>query len=252
MTTKIDKHDVKNPDALTQELKKGFAWSVQHSKMVAGAAAAFIFIGTAYSAFSYFMHSQEAKLQEKYYLTEKEYYSIKEKFEAPAPLANKDLKTQTTTVKATGDLEKDYGTVLTAWNNLIAEKPGSRAAMMAALHVSDIYSQYKKNDLALASLSKIQPKKDLLSALILDKKASLQAEGGDCKAALTTWDQILNNKKYDFMSAELKLKKGLCYETLNDTAQALAMYTQARDSDANSPTAKTAEKYLRGLQSKKN
>jgi predicted negative regulator of RcsB-dependent stress response len=253
MTTKLSKDDIKNPDALTQELKKGFVWSVQHSNILIAVIALFILSGVGYSAYSYFQNKKNHTLLEKYYQAERAYYTQKELFEAPPPMLGKDGKTVTpTTAKPTGDLDQDYGKSLSLWNELIQQAPGSQAAMMAALHVSDLYSQYNKKDLALATINKIVPCSDLLTALVLDKKASLQAENGDCKTALSTWEDVLKNKHAGFMTNDVKLKKGLCFENLNDASQAQAMYTQVRDADSNSPTAKTAEKYLRVLQTKKN
>jgi hypothetical protein len=49
----------------------------------------------------------------------------------------------------------------------------------------------------------------------------------------------------------VKLKSGLCYETLKDLVRAEQMYTEAKNEDQESATGRSAEKYLRLLQAAK-
>jgi len=49
----------------------------------------------------------------------------------------------------------------------------------------------------------------------------------------------------------VKLKSGLCYETLKDNAKAEKLYAEVSSSDKDSATARAADKYLRLLQSMK-
>jgi hypothetical protein len=54
------------------------------------------------------------------------------------------------------------------------------------------------------------------------------------------------------MHAGIKLKEGLCYENLKDLTKAEQMYSEAKNDDKESAVARTAEKYLRLLQTAKN
>lgn len=263
MSTKLTKDDVKNPDLMTQELRAGFSWSVNHSKTVFGALGVFIIGGIIYSAMGYFSTKTENQIQEKFYQVEREYLAKKEKFEAaekpeaPAPAADKNSKNKAAAAtpakvdksadKASGDLEKDYGFAVKGFQQVIEQAPGSRAARMSALMLSEIFEKYNQKQKGLEGLQKVQVSSDLLSGLIQDRMAGFQADQGDCKAAIGSWDKILSRKELSFMAAEVKLKKGLCFETLKDFTQAQAMYTQAKEGDANSAVAKRAEKYLRLL-----
>lgn len=265
MTTKLTKDDLKK-DVMTEELQKGFVWTTRHMNGVVIALIGFVLVGAGYSAFSYFDSKKEEESQELYYQAEKTYLNQKQKFDLYAaeaskpPVANKKTKDEKEAApenkgeKPSGDLVKDYGKAVTDLEAVVAKDPSSNSAMMAALTLSEIYSQYQMNDKAQSSLDKIKPGSSLLSLMVLDRKASTKADLGDCKAAIAIWDQALAAKTSKFMAADLKLKKGLCFESMNDFANAKAMYTQAKDSkegtEASSATAKTAEKYLQTLASK--
>jgi tetratricopeptide (TPR) repeat protein len=259
LSKKITKHEAKTKDIMTQELQKGFTWSVKHSKLVLGSLGLFILGGVAYSGITFLNHKKETQVQELFYKAEKEYLVQKDKFEvANKPevdaTAGKKKPEKAAAVatpkpeKATGDLEKDYGPTVKSFASVIDQSPGSRAARMSALMLSEIYSQYGQKDKGIEALKKVQYQSDLLSVLIQDRVAGMQADQGDCKTAIETWDKLLAKKETGFMAGEVKLKKGLCYESLKDFTQAQAMYTQAKESgDANSPVVRRAEKYLRLL-----
>ncbi len=263
MSKKLTKEDLK-VDAVTTELQKGFSWTTQHMTAVIMLLVAFVVLGAGYSAYSYFDSKKEEEAQNAYYAVEAEYLAQKTKFETFDAEASKPKETKKDSkgketeekpqgLKASGDLTQDYGKVVSGFESVISKDPGSNAALMAALNLADIYISYKQSDKALVFLEKIKPGKNLLSAMALDRQATLKADAGDCKAALGIWDQALSLKASEFMTNDLKLKKGLCYESLSDFVQAKAMYTQAKvskDGDSQSPIAKTAEKYLHLLSAK--
>ena len=57
--------------------------------------------------------------------------------------------------KASGDLEKDYGTEVAGFKQVMETHPSSKAAQMAALNLSEVYMNYKKTDDAAQVLQKI-------------------------------------------------------------------------------------------------
>jgi tetratricopeptide (TPR) repeat protein len=258
MTTKLTKEDLKN-DAMTQELRKGFTWSVKHYRIVIGFLAAFIVVGIGYSIKEIVANNKESSAQEKYfqaekkYLTQKESLEVKDEDSTDKPLNKKDKKpVALPAVKASGDIDKDYGPAITDFQAVIKDAPNSKGARMAALLLSEVYSQYNQKPKGLDALKALPLGQDLLSILILDRIATLSADQGDCKAAITDWDKILKLKESAFIAGEVKLKKGLCFESLKDFAQAQAMYNQAKDTDSKSAIGRRAEKYLRGLQTATN
>jgi hypothetical protein len=269
LSTKLTKDDVKSPDQATKILREGFVWTTTHSNMVIGAIAAFIVVGLGISLWSYLSTKKETELQQKYFQVEKSYLDKKRGFdeasraELMAAQAAKDKKAPAAPAvdaskKASGDLQKDFGTIVTGFEALINDAPNTQAGRMAALNLSDIYVDYKKFDEAAASLAKVEKglaKNEALTALVLSQLGNVMADKGDCKAAVEKWQAITDRKGLAFAHDEAKLRMGLCYETMNDLAKAEALYTEV--SKKESPTAdfsaaKDAEKYLRLLKAKKN
>ena len=266
MSTKISKEDLKSPDQVTKTLRQGFVWTTGHSQLVIGAIAAFIVLGAGFSLWNYISEKKEVSQQEKYFLIEKAYNEKKRGFDeavrAEMMAATAKDKTKTPPVdpskKASGDLQKDFGTILTDFEALIASAPNTTAAQMAALNVSEIYSNYGKNDEALATLDKVAKglgTSDAVSALVWMQTGNILANKSDCKAAVEKWQNIVNSKSLAFAHDEAKLRMGLCFETMNDIAKAEELYTQVskkEDATADFAAAREAQKYLRLLKAKKN
>lgn len=258
--TKFDKKDLKNPDIVTQELKKGFEWTTQHSKTVITTIVVLAALGGGYSAYTSMQDKKEREIQEVYYKVEKDYLEKKAKFdqfeqESKKP---KDLKAKKDTaeptpqgIKASGNFDEDYGTIATSFWEVINKAPKSQAAKMAALHLSDINSQYKRSNEAIAVLTKVDTKStDLLSAMILSQLGSRIADENNCKEALKFWDMVTAKKEYKFMHSSVMLNQGLCYENLGDVAKADETYAKIEKDFKDSGVAKTAEKYRRLLKAK--
>ncbi|MEZ0392581.1 MAG: tetratricopeptide repeat protein [Pseudobdellovibrionaceae bacterium] len=254
---KVDSKELKSPDKLQQELQKGFQWSAQHSKLVGVLLLGFVVVGAGISAKSYLDEKKESELQSKYYVIEKKLFDKKSAFQvAEAAAARKDNKTPPppNAEKSSGDFEKDYGPIATEFSTLIQEAPQSKAAKMAALNLSDIQLEYSKNQEALELLKKVETgKKDLLSGMVQTQLGTVQADLNDCGSALSTWSQVLNNASAKPLHAAVKLKQGLCYESMKDFAKAEQMYTEAKtgEGEGETATARTADKYLRLLQTAK-
>lgn len=252
---------------MTQTLREGFVWTTSHSKVVLSAILVFVVFGAGASIYSYFNTKKETSLQEKYYLIEKEYTEKKRGFEevtraetmAAQSKDKKNLPAIDLSKKASGDLQKDLGGVVTGFKALVSEAPKTVAAQMAALNLAEIFSNYKLSEDAIASLTQVEKSlsgKDAMSALILQKLGNLYADKGDCKTALEKWESIVSHKALTFAHDEAKLGMGLCYESLNDLAKAEQMYGEVsakKDAEtSNFAAAKDAERYLRILKAKKN
>lgn len=268
MSTKVTKEDVKSPDQLTQTLRQGFVWTTTHSKIVIGAFATFIVIGVGASLLNYFSEKKEVSQQEKYFLLEKNYTEKKRGFDeaARAELMASQAKDKKSAPpfdpakKASGDLSKDYGTVVTDFEAFINESPNSKAAQMAALNLSDIYASYKMNNEALSALQKVEKgldNSDMLAALVWMQMGNVLANKNDCKTAVEKWQTLTSHKSLAFAHDEAKLRMGLCYEALNDLVLAEAAYSQVGKADDKNTTtdfaaSREAQKYLRLLKAKKN
>lgn len=266
MSNKISKADLKSPDQVTKTLREGFVWTTSHSKMVITAIVAFIVIGAGVSISGYLSEKKETTFQEKYFSLEKAYNEKRRGFDEATraemmAAQSKDKKAPAVdpSKKATGDIQKDYGIVIPGFEALINEAPKTKAAQMAALNLANIYTDYKKNDEALATLQKVEKglnSSDATSALVYMQMGNVYADKNDCKSAVDSWQKIAGSKSFQFAHDEAKLRMGLCYENLNDLAKAEQLYTEvAKKEDANSPSdmaaAREASKYLRLLKAKK-
>ena len=264
MSTKITKDDLKL-DQVTKSMRQGFVWTTGHSKMVLGVIIGFVVLGGGYSLWNVWAEKKEVSQQEKYFILEKAYNEKKRSFDEALraetlAAASKDKKVAPadTNKKASGDLDKDYGTIPADFQAMIEAVPHTKAAQMAALNLSEIYSSYGKNEEALTALDKVSKglgSTDAISALVWMQTGNLLANKGDCKGAVEKWQHIADSKKLSFAQDEAKLRMGLCFETMNDLAKAEELYTQVtkkEDATADFAASREAQKYLRLLKAKKN
>ncbi len=253
------KTELKTPDHFLQILNKISEWFLAHTKGVVGVVGFALLVGGAIAVYGSVKSQTEEKLQAKYYLAEKKYLDAKKKFDDSAAKANeKAKKSDAATLVPSGDPEKDYTESVIEFKGLVDASPSSKAGIMSAMILADIYRQAQKTDQALSFVEKVtggNKPSDLLSALAFKLKGNLQADLGKCEEAIGSWKKIVDSKSFDFMSQDLKIKMGLCYEKTNDLASAEKMYQEASPSAAgassNPSVSKEAEKYLRLLKSKK-
>jgi predicted negative regulator of RcsB-dependent stress response len=252
----LSRTDARRPDVVTAELKKGFEWTTQHSQLVGGVVALALIVGGGSAVWSSMSASREASLQEKFYELEKTYLEKKEKFDLYQNTANRPADPKTKEVpkpegeKASGDLTTDYGPVVTSLENLVKENQGSKAAALAAMTLTRIYDDYQKPTEALEVLKKVENTRGVLGALAKLNLGTHQADAGDCKAAMDTWSGLLKNHDAAFLSAQVKLKMGVCSENLNQKSQAEDYYKQVIGEAKESAAGRSAEKFLRLLQTK--
>lgn len=268
---KLSKKAVKTPDVLQQELRKGFQWSTQHSKMVGFVILAFLGAGAVLSGKAWLDQRAENEIQSQYFKIEKSLLEKKAAFAAAdekakmAMISKKEVLGKSAKTKAStepllekptepssGDLLKDYGNMPADFMKIIEKLPKSKAAKMAALNLSDLQMEYKKWEEAKMTLSKVNVEgNDLLSALVLIQMGTLQADLNDCGQAVTTWGKVLLNRGAKSLYPSTKLKQALCFEALNDAPRAEKLYAEITTEDKDSASARSAEKYLRLLQAKK-
>ena len=251
MSTHLSKHDVRNPDIVTLELKKGFQWTTSHAKLTAFVSIAFIAGGIGYSAFQYFSEQAEEKAQEAFYHVEDDYLKLQESEHPKTPAQQtKDKKAQTEKVEA--PVVANYQPVAQKFSDVMTQFPNSRAALLAYLDYSEIKIKDQKFEDIVKSAEKLKVGSDLLSSLVLMQKGNAQANSKDCKQALTTWEQVLKNKAAQSLYPEVHLQEALCFESLNDMTHAEESYNKILAEAKDSSAAKSAEKYLRLLKTKVN
>ncbi len=278
MSKKIEftKAELKNPDALLSNLKQGFEWSASHSKAVVTFLFLFVFLGGGWAAYSVVQQQTEEKLQESFYLAEKQLTELQKKFaEAQTPKdtakdkSGKAKKAPEVVVKPSQNPDVDYAEPISQMKKLIDANPGSKAANIAALTLSEIYVSANKPEEALKTLDLVTKGKKvngLLGAFAIKTKGNLQADMNQCAEAIQTWQKLnTNDEALSFVSTEVKIKTALCHEKLDQNQQAEMIYNELIDkvknpaqqpgqkavSTADQMASKEAEKYLRLMKIKK-
>lgn len=248
----LSRDDVRKPDQVTAQLKRGFTWTTQHSTAVSIAAGLFLVAGLIWAVWGYWQNSQETELQEKYYEIERNYLQTKEKFDQYRATANTPPNPQNPAAgpqgtKPSGDLQQDYGSVIPAFEALIQSAPKSQAAAMSALSLAEIYQAYDRHAQALEALKLAGDVKGTLGALVRLETGTQLANTGDCTGAITQWNSILNQKSAAFLAPQTKLKIAICSESLGQTAQAEDYYKQVIADAKETAAGRNAEKFLRQL-----
>ena len=249
--------NIKGPDIATEQLQKGFQWSAEHLQLVFGASGAVLLILALIFGWNSLEKSREQSRQGDLYQIEKDYLKKKEGFEVALKESDVDAKPKdpkadkkvepVKKAKATGDLEKDFGKEISALKGFLEKNSGTTSGAIAALHLADVLSQYKKNDEAAAELQKAKFDSGMAGGLINYKLGSIAAQKKDCATADTYFNKVLNNKEASFLVGEISIQKGLCLENAGDLAGAEKAYQEVVDKKKDSPQAKTAEQYIRSL-----
>lgn len=243
----ISKAEAKAPDIVTSELKAGFTWTVQHSKLVMVLCLVFLGVGGAVAGLNFVDDKKETALAEKFYIQEKQYLELKEQFEMGEKKTPANPENKVTPKIATGDLEKDYGPVVQGFSGIVNEAPKSKAAALAAMSLVEVYQKYQKTQESVDVLKKAQGASGVLGYLVKQELGTQLANLNDCKGASDVWSALLSDKKAEFLEASLKLKLGLCAENMGQKDQAKKYYQEITEKFKESASAKTAEKLLRVL-----
>lgn len=263
---KQEKKDIRRPDQVKQALESLMHWVQQNFAVLGLVFVGFVILGAGWSVWDYFQSEKEESLQGQVALIEKDYFEQKEKFQtaereaamkqAAPPKKDKKEELPPVTVAATGDVQKDYGPILQRFSEVADKNPKSRAAKMSALYSAEIYTLYKQPDPALQTLEKVSPQnnaKDMLSGLVLNMKAGLMAEKGQCEPAVQIWKKVTEQKKLFYLHDDAKLRMALCYEKMNDVAKAEQLYSEISQPSADKQErvlSEDAKKYLRLLKMK--
>lgn len=270
MSHTISKDELKRPDQITAAGQMFLAKLLGKQKVILGAAVVLLLLGGGLVLWDQQNLNNELKLQEDFYVTEKAYLKKKEAFDKAE--GNKDIAklegdkaAAPKPTAASGDLTKDYGSEVEGWSQLIDKHPSSKAAAMAALELSQVYLKYQKTSEATQILAKVknhQSSDQLLGAMVFHAYANQLATQGQCQEAIGVWETIESKKKMNFLHEQAQMGRALCLETLGQLEKAESVLkdivAHKPSSEKQVPTQqkseiqRTAEKYLRYLQIKKN
>lgn len=290
----ISDRELAKQDGFQQKLTLAFDWIVANKVIVLLLVGVIAFSSLGYVIYGQVKRGAQMKIQDQYYLIEKDYVKIKTDFDdaerqtkqdadkaadknkkkakkdqppeiAPQPAAPKK--------QATGDLDNDFGTVVSRFVELHTANPKLVPGKVTALVLADIYWEYKKLDQAALVLEKSleASPKTLVDYMILKKWSATQLSLGQFDQVIKKNQSVIGSSKYPFMNSYFKLQTGLAYEGLKQWDQAEAQYkdvmakgdapemNRAPDEEkmknhfgADQSAAEQAQKYLLLLRLKKN
>ncbi|MBX2986504.1 MAG: tetratricopeptide repeat protein [Bdellovibrionaceae bacterium] len=255
----------KKRDLFQDSLRQVSDWTIENAKVIFAVLVVGLAVGAGAALWTQISLSKEADWQSQYFLIEKKILDQKQAFDearqqekarAANPKAAKDMA-----VKAlpSGDLQKDYGPMVKELSDLIQAAPKTKAGEMAALNLAELQARYKQPAEAVATLDKVNTGdrvSDLIGALVVNMRAGLAADQGDCGKAIGLWEKIARNGKASFLHDDARLHMGLCYEKMNEFAKAEQIYNEiavpaAAGQERDEASVKEAERSLRLLKLKK-
>ena len=245
-----------------QESMLGFVDFLEKNKAaVLGLVLLLILGGLGYVGWDLYSSKKEKSAQELLYSVEKPFADRREKYDqakfaALSAAAGQDVKLEDlvkagTAVVASGDLSKDYGTLVDDLEAFSKKHAGTTAAAQAALMAAETRLQYNQADQALATLeASVQSTKatTLMGALSRMAAGNAQAASGKCDLALKSWESVLSVKEQSFLHSEEALRAGLCLDKSGDKVKAQEMYRRASADSEKSSAAQTARSLLRALE----
>ncbi|MEY4616001.1 MAG: hypothetical protein RJB66_961 [Pseudomonadota bacterium] len=266
MTHTISKEELRRPDHMTEVGQRFFVQLVGQRKLVFGVLGLLILIGVGIVAWDKTTTNRELSVQEQYYVAEKAFLKKKEAFDrAEAEAKDPAKKADAAKATPTGDFHKDYEQEVRGLVQLVDSHSNSKAAAMAALELSQIYTKYEMPKEAMQILAKVkgqQSSDDLLGAMVLHSYATLLANQGQCQESVGIWESLEAKKRVSFVSEQAQLGRALCLENLGQVEKAESVLqaivtnkpTSGKQSQQKPKTQiqQTAENYLRYLKFKKN
>lgn len=236
----------------------------KNGKLIAGAFFVVIVVGLITVFVSSGSKKNEQQTQDKLATIELEYTKYKEemaKSMTPASPIKDDKKSaadKTAEAKAIAEAGTNVvtlrGKLTTSLNQFISENKKSVATEMAALYLSEILLDEKKNTEALEVLKKTESNSnDLTSVLVQKKIGSLLADNNQCEEALKVWDKLLKSSSAKFAHSEVKIMQSLCYQKTGDLKKAEEILISVKNdkTEGAGDYAQHADRILRLIQFKK-
>jgi predicted negative regulator of RcsB-dependent stress response len=246
--------EVRTIDALQDGLLNSAHWLEDHAKLVFSVIVIAIIGGIAYASWAGYTKRHERLAQEAYYAAEAPFMTKREAFEKTKFKAfmPPDANDKTPGETATGDLAKDYGSLMTGMETVAKDYAGTSGGGQAAIFVAQTYLDYKNPDKAaeFAQIPALKLSKDhTIAQLARILWGSALSAKDDCQQALSIWQPLLDTKSAEYLAADVNLRMGTCLEKLGQNDRAAEAYRNASKA-GESPAAQSAKSLLRSLEVK--
>lgn len=190
----------------------------------AGALALAIAVAVGAWGYHAYQESLELKAEEELYSFESQIESIEQKlYESQLEKAGESTKAELPSIEKTPEsFDKNFSGFIGAFEAAIIKNKGTRAGAVSAIHLADKYSEYELNDKAINLLQVMGSdiSNDLLKALLVMQKVSLQKTSDDCSSLISEIDAITKKESLKFLWPEAYLRKAACAMSTQNTALA--------------------------------
>lgn len=253
---KFDKQELKGPDAFVSGIEKAWHEVEKFRTTVFAVIAIFALGGGGYSIYNWQKNKSELQAQSDYYVAKKSLMDAQKDYLPPEELeevtkSNKDKKQPPKAAKTkSGNLEQDLGDSVGKLETVVKNHKGTRAAVLAALDLSNVFQEYKQPDRAIQNLNAVMSNtstKELLFGFVNLQLGNAYQATGKCDEAIKAWKTVSTSKDHSFLHADALLKEGLCQEILGQKDKAAETYRKVSQDFSDTDAGKSAKTYLRLL-----
>lgn len=253
MASKIDKKDLKGPDAFVSLSERAFAWIDQNAKVIAGLVFA-IFVGSsAYVAYGWYNSGQEAKAAEALFKPESAIEKAEAALREEREKLMQDKKIEKPESARPVDFSKDFGPAVVQVKAALKENASSRAALVSALNLTSFLIEKKQfaEALEVIEIPSYRPgNSEILNGFYQMHRGVVYLENKKFDEALQAYQGVLGSKGLKYFHPEALLKIGIAYEMKGDQAKARETYEKLSKEFPDSESSKSAQQYMRLLEIK--
>ncbi|MGE3973803.1 MAG: tol-pal system YbgF family protein [Bdellovibrionales bacterium] len=233
---KLDKQEVKKPDAFLTLANEFIRIITKYRGPVMAGIAVVLLGSVAIGVYIFYQESVEQKAQDALFAARK-----KLRPELSAPLGQQPTITAKT-------LNEDS---IQQLDSVMNQYPKSRAAIVAAIELSQAYLEENKSTEAVGAIKKVTPSlnsRDVLYGMYQYQLGKALSSAGQCPEALAPLNALANSSGAAtiFKSGAL-LQTGLCYEAMKQPEKAIEVYERITKEYTEGASSESAKKYLRLL-----
>ncbi len=256
MTNKIDKEELKTPDAFISLSDQVLRWLERHFALIATSLGAVLVIWLGWLGYSYFDSTREQKAAEAIYLAEAELKSAEskvrdERAKIMGEIASKGNKSAKSESVRPTDYTKDFAPSVEKIKSQIKAYSGTKVALIAALNLSYFLTQQKQfgEALAVLELPRFKPgQNDVVNGFWLMHRGMIFLENQKFDEAVLEYQRVLSGTSLKAFHPEAILKLGLAHEMKGDRVKAKDAYERLGREFPESEASNSARQYLRLLE----
>lgn len=255
MSKKLDKDEVKGPDAFVHTSDTIFTYVERHSGLILSLVLALVVGSGGYLAYGFVQGLREQKASEALYPAEaalKKAESTLRDSRADAMKAalGKDGKGKAPAPSKVADFNADFAPQVDKIQTAIGEHAETKAGMISALSLSSFLLQQKQYQRAMDVLGLVKYKPssdDLLNGFWNMHRGITLIENQKYDEALAAYQKILSAPALKYFHPEALLKSGFVQELKGDEGKAREAYAKLKAEFPQSEASATAQQYLRLL-----